>query len=441
MTTAEHAHRPSTGTRPAPPRDEPTRYDWYVVFTLLFVYMAHHLDRMVVTLLLDPIGKEFVLSDSQLGLLAGLAFAVPFALAGLPLGMLVDRVNRVRLLTALVAVWSALTALAAFATGFWTLLLARVGVAAAESGGTPTNVSLISDQMPASRRATALGVYYMGPSIGTIIGFSVAGAVAAEYGWRAGFLVAGLPGLLLALILWRTVREPARVSNKIQLVTDRPTLGDALRVIRRLPAALHLMAGSTIIGMTGIGLTTWLPALMIRNHDVGLAQVGSIMAFAIAPLGIAASLLGGRLGDYLHARGPARVPVFLAIASLCTIPALIGGILSQPLNGLIVGFAISMFAQSSLSAPTYAALMHHVPAAIRGVSASMLQVSSNVLGFGVGTQAIGVLSDALHAWSPTESLRYAMLAFCLVNFWAVLHFALAARAIRREAPAAEHGER
>ena len=148
---------------------EATRYDWYVVFMLLSVYMVHHLDRMVVTLLLDPIGKEFALTDSQLGLLAGLAFAVPFALAGLPLGMLVDRVNRVRLLTALVTFWSGVTALAAFATGFWTLLLARIGVAAAESGGTPTNVSLISDQMPPNKRATALGVYYMGPSIGTII--------------------------------------------------------------------------------------------------------------------------------------------------------------------------------------------------------------------------------------------------------------------------------
>ena len=192
---------------------ETSRYGWYVVSVLLGVYMVHHLDRMVVTLLLDPIGREFQLSDSQLGLLAGLAYAIPFALAGIPLGMLVDRVNRVRLLTVLVTVWSGLTAMAAFATGFWTLLLARVGVAAAESGATPTNVSIISDQLPATRRATALGVYYMGPSLGTIVGFSVAGAVATSYGWRAGFLVAGLPGLLLALLLWRTVREPPRSSR------------------------------------------------------------------------------------------------------------------------------------------------------------------------------------------------------------------------------------
>lgn len=400
------------------------------MFVLLCVYMVHHLDRMVVTLLLDPIGKEFALSDSQLGLLAGLAFAVPFALAGLPLGMLVDRVNRVRLLTALLSFWSGVTALAAFATGFWTLLLARVGVAAAESGGTPTNVSLISDQMPPAKRATALGVYYMGTSIGTIIGFSVAGAVAAQYGWRAGFLVAGLPGLLLAVVVWRTVREPARTVDARAPAGPSPTLLQALQTIRGNRPALHLMAGSTIMGMTGIGLTTWLPALMIRTHDVGLASVGSIMAFAIAPLGVLASLIGGRTGDMLYARGPARVPAFLAVASLLTVPALAGGLLSTTLAGLIVGFAISMFAQTSLSAPTYAALMHQVPAQIRGVSASLLQVTSNVLGFGVGTQVIGVLSDALHPRFPADSLRYAMLAFCLLNVWAVAHFLLAARAMR-----------
>ena len=131
------------------------RYTGYVVVLLLLVYMVHHLDRMIVSLLLDPIGREFQLSDSQLGLLAGLAYAVPFAIAGLPIGILVDRVHRVRLLSTLLTIWSGLTALSAFATGYWSLLMARIGVAAAESGGTPTNVSIISDAVPPRRRATA----------------------------------------------------------------------------------------------------------------------------------------------------------------------------------------------------------------------------------------------------------------------------------------------
>ena len=154
------------------------------------------------------------------------------------------------------------------------------------------------------------------------------------------------------------------------------------------------------------------------------------MAFAISPLGTVASLIGGRTGDVLHARGPAAVATFLAVCALLTIPAAAYGILSPTLTGLVVGFAIQTFVQSMMSAPGYATVMHLVPTEIRGLSASVMQVTSNVLGFGVGTQVIGLASDALRAWSPDESLRYAMLAFCAVNLWAILHFLLAARAMR-----------
>ncbi len=410
------------------PEPAASRYSWYVVAVLLAVYMVHHLDRMIVTLLLEPIGREFDFSDSQLGLLAGLAYAVPFAIAGLPLGMLVDRVNRVRLLTVLVTVWSGLTTLAAFANGFWTLLLARVGVAAAEAGGTPTNVSIISDQVPAARRSTAFGVYYMGAALGTIIGFSVAGAIAAKFGWRAGFLVAGLPGLLMAIILWRTVREPPR-SDRAKHGATAPPLGPALRMIWDNKPALHVILGTVVMGMLGIGLMTWLPTLMIRNHGSNVGQVGTIMAFAIYPLGPLASLIGGRLGDSLQARAPASVARFLTMLALVTLPAVVAGILSESMTGLVVGFAIQAIAQTMVSAPAYASVMHHVAPGVRGLAASLMQIGTNVLGFGVGTQVIGVASDALHAWSPDQSLRYAMLGFTFTALWALGHFVLAARAM------------
>ena len=209
-----------------------------------------------------------------------------------------------------------------------------------------------------------------------------------------------------------------------------PPLAHALRIVWSTKPALHVIAGSTIMGMFGIGLMTWLPALMIRNHGATLATVGAIMAFAISPLGAVASLIGGRTGDVLHARGPAAVATFLAVCALLTIPAAAFGILSPTLTGLVVGFAIQTFVQVMMSAPGYATVMHLVPTEIRGLAASVMQVSSNVLGFGVGAQVIGLASDALRAWSPGESLRYAMLAFCAVNLWAILHFLLAARAMR-----------
>lgn len=423
-------------TEPTATEQRDRRRAWYVVVVLLMVYMVHHLDRMIVTLVMEPIRQEFALSDSQLGLLAGLAYAIPFALAGIPLGMLVDRVNRVRLVTVLLTVWSGLTALSALATGFWTLLLARVGVAAAESGGTPTNVSIISDQVPPERRATALGVYYMGSGLGTILGFAAAGAVAAHYGWRAAFLVVGLPGLLLALLLWRTVREPPRHSGSSAPATKPPPLREALGIIWSNRPARHIIAGSTIAGMVAIGLTTWLPALLVRSHGASLATVGSMIAFAIAPLGALASLAGGRVGDLIHSRGPAGVALFLAGCIAVTVPAAAVGVLTGTLSVAIGAFAVQTIAQVLISAPGYAAVTRHVPAEVRGVAASVMQVSSNVLGFGVGTQVVGLGSDALAGIAQGDSLRYAMLGLSLVNVWAVVHFLLAARALREARPAA-----
>lgn len=416
-----------------------SRYSWYVVCVLLMVYMVHHLDRMVLTLLLEPIGREFRFSDSELGLLAGLAYAVPFAVAGLPLGMLADRVNRVRLLTVLVTIWSGLTALASMATGFWTLLLVRVGVAAAEAGGTPTNISIITDQVPAARRSSAFGVYYMGAGLGTVIGFAAAGAAAAAYGWRAGFLVAGLPGLVLAVVVAMTLRDPPR---RREVPTDPiapPPIGQAIRMIWVNKPALHMMAGTAIIGMFGIGLTTWLPALMIRGAGADVGKVGAIMAFAIAPLGALSAFIGGRVGDALYSRSRASIAAFLIGATVVVIVATVAGIASPSLTGLVVGFAIHTFAQLQISAPAYSIVMHYVAPEIRAVATSLIQVGTNVLGFGVGAQLIGLLSDSFHPWAGGESLRYAMLAFSITGLWAVLHFVFAARAVhvaegRRNSP-------
>lgn len=414
------------------------RYTWYVVGVLLVVYMVHHLDRMVVTLVLEPIGKEFQLSDSQLGLLAGMAYAIPFALAGIPLGMLIDRVRRVRLLATLLTVWSGLTALGSLAGSYWTLVMVRVGVAAAESGGTPANMSIISDYVPPERRSTAFGVYYMGAQLGTIVGFAVAGAVAAAYGWRAAFLVAGLPGLLLAALVLRTIREPRRGgefpgAHAAPAAPPAPPLGTALRMIAADRIVLHLIIGATIANVVALGLSTWLPALLVRSHDADLRSVGLTIAFGIAPFGALGSLFGGRLGDFIHARGPGGLGMFLAACAFITVPAAAFGILSASTTGLVVAFVVQTFAHVCFVSPCYAAVIGRVAPETRGLTAAVMQVTSNVIGFGVGAQVIGLGSDLLHDSLGQESLRWAMFAFCLVNLWAVAHFLRAASLLRHAA--------
>jgi predicted MFS family arabinose efflux permease len=413
---------------PAPPGRSYVRY---VLFTLLAVYMVHHLDRMVIALLLEPIGREFGLSDTQRGLLAGAGYAIPFAIAGIPLGMLIDRVNRVRLLAALLCVWSALTALCATASGFWWLLAARIGVGAAESGGTPANVSIISDTVPASRRSAAFGIYYMGPHLGTIIGFAVAGAVAAAYGWRAAFLVVGIPGVLLALLVSRTIREPQRSTDAPADIKASPAaappLSEILRTIWHNGAALHLIVGATLINVVAAGLFSWLAPFMIRAHGLTVRDVGFAIAFGMAPFAAAGSLCGGALADRLGGFRSPRVALMLAAAAMTTVPAVLIALTTPSTAVLIGALAIQQFAHAATIGPSYASVMGLLPARMRGASAALLQVASNVLGFGVGVQVVGLLSDALRAPFGADSLRYTMLGFSLINLWTAVHFIVAAR--------------
>lgn len=425
-------------------------YARYVLFTLLAVYMIHHLDRLIISLLLEPIGREFQLTDTQRGLLAGLGYAVPFALAGLPLGMLIDRVHRVRLLATLLAIWSGLTALCALASGFWMLMLARIGIGAAESGGTPSNMSILADYFPAEQRGRAFGVYYMGPHLGTLVGFALAGIVANAYGWRAAFLLVGLPGLLLVAVLLLTIREPPRGGiasagrmapgdpSRAATRQPAPTLGRVLRKLWDTPAALHILIGSTLGNVVAAGLTTWLPAFMIRSHGLTVGEAGLAIGLATAPLGAAASLIGGALSDRLGGYRSPRAVRMLALALGGMVVVALVGLTTRSTALMVAAFALKTFAIVLTNGPSYAAVLSLMPASMQGVSAALLQVSSNVLGFGVGVTLLGKVSDALSPEFGVDALRYTMLAFSLIGVWGAFHFLLAARALRGPALDAGH---
>jgi MFS family permease len=419
------------------------RYRWYILSLLLTVYMVHHLDRQVVSLLLVPIGAEFDLSDSQLGLLAGTVYAIAFAITGMPLGLLVDRVNRVRLLSALIAIWSGLTALCATATSFVTLVLMRIGIGAAESGGTPTNLSLLSDYFERRRRSTAVGIYMMGPQLGTIIGFAVAGIIAANYGWRAAFLAAGIPGLILAALVLLTVREPKRgASDAVHGVQEAqlaaPPFMDALRLIRQQPALVHMIIGLTIANMVAAGVAVWLPALLMRVHGVSIQTAGLSVAFGIATFAALASLFSGMVCDKLGTRSPHAIPRMAAFAALITIPFIVYGSLTGIYWIAIAAFAAKTVAHAIVNTPGYAVSLSLAPPQIRGTTTALLQVLSNLLGYGIGPQLVGLLSDTFRPIAGADSLRYGLIVFVFLNLWAAAHLLRASqwmhRSQRIEAP-------
>lgn len=415
------------------------RKRWYVLALLLSVYMVHHLDRQVVTLLLVPIGAEFQLTDSQLGLLAGTVYAISFAIAGIPLGMLIDRVNRVRLLTGLVAIWSGLTALCAGAQSFAALILMRIGIGAAESGGTPTNLSLISDIFDRKSRSTAVGAYMMGPSLGTILGFALAGIIAANYGWRAAFLAAGIPGLVLAAVLFLTVREPVRGAGDATAgaaTVKAPPLAESLRLLWSNRAMVHLIVGLTLANTVAAGVSVWLPALLMRNHGASVQTAGLSIAFGVATFAALASLGGGFLADKVAARAPDAVPRMAALAALITIPSIIYGAMTSLYAVVIAAFAFKTVAHVLVNTPGYALTLSLAPPQIRGTTMAVLQVLGNLFSYGVGPQLVGSLSDLLQPIAGTNSLRYSIAIFALINLWAMAHLLRAGQWLRRAPVAA-----
>lgn len=409
-------------------------YRWYVLTVLLAVYALHHMDRQIVTLLLQPIKQDFALSDSQLGFLAGLCYAVSFALSGLPLGLLIDRANRVRLLAVLIAIWSGLTALCGFAASYVWLVLARIGVAAAESGATPANMSILADYFEARRRGTAFGVYYMGPHLGTIIGFAVAAIVAQLWGWRAAFLVAGVPGLLLMSLVLATVREPRRGAAEIKQAADEeaPPLPAALRMIVAQRALCHAIAGIVLAMCTAAGLAAWIAPFMIRSYGVDLKTVGLSLAFAVAPAGAAGSWFGGWLITHSAQGRAALIPRLTTIAITFTVPAALAGIYSTSLHWSIAGFLVQNFFVAMAASTGYSLCLSLSGLHTRGLTMALLQVLSNVVGYGVGPQLVGLLSDRMPSDGPGRSLMHAMALLNLVSLWACVHMLLAARALRGE---------
>jgi MFS family permease len=408
-------------------------YPWYVLSLLVLVYAFHHMDRQIVTLLLEPIKHEFALSDGQLGFLAGLSYAIAFGLAGIPLGLLVDRVHRVRLLSTLLGIWSGLTVLCGFAGSFAALVLTRVGIGAAESGGTPTNMSLIADYFSRRKRPTAMGIYYMGTQIGTIIGFALAAIVAQRYGWRAGFLMAGLPGLMLMVLVLTTVREPRRgasdeIAGQVPVpAVAPPRLRQTLAFVWSQRAQVHTMSGVVIAMAVTAGMSAWLAPLMMRSYGVDLKTAGITLALGVATFGALGSFVGGLLASRLAVRNIASLPKLTALATFLTVPSALLGILYGSFTLTVVGFALQHFFNAMIVSTGYALSLELTRTTMRGTTMALLQVLCNVCGYGLGPQFVGLLSDALHPAFGVHALAYAMSALAVCNLWATVHLVFAAR--------------
>lgn len=403
---------------------------------LTFAYFFSYMDRQILAILNEDIIRDLHLSDAQMGILGGMAFAIFYAGLGIPVAWLADRSNRVRIIAGALAIWSGFTALGGLAGNFWQLLGARIGVGIGEAGSSPPSHSIIADLYPPDKRASAMSIYSLGVGLGAAFGTIIGGVVATYYGWRVAMYVIGLPGLLLAAIIWAVVPEPKRGLSDAQIAMDtaRPSLIDGFTTLFANRAALHLVAGFTLTSMIGYGLTAFGPSFMQRSFGFTKLDIALKVAPAGAIIVAVAAIASGRIADRLTRRygqysQSFMVAVFKTIGlplTLCVYTA------TNPTFGVGAYFLSILFSTAYLGV-TFALIQSEAPIRSRATWAAITLLVNNMIGLGLGPFLVGMLSDALKPAYGAESLRYSMFVFAAITPWAIFHYWRAGVLLKRKA--------
>lgn len=275
----------------------------YTVFLLFLAFAFTFIDRQILSILFEPIKADLDLSDTQLGFLGGMAFSLTYSLLGVPLAMLADRRGRKSIITWSLTIFSTMTVLCGMAASFIYLAMARIGVGIGEAGVNPASQSIVADLYPPEKRSAPMSVIAAGAPVGIIFGLIGGGWIANEFGWRVAFFVVGAPGLVLALVMALTLREPRRgmADGHDENLRDAPSLLTVLGFMWRSPAPRNLLIASTLANVAGYGVNSWFPAFFMRTHDLSLTEVGVIVGLAGGTAGLIGALLGGWLFDKVSA--------------------------------------------------------------------------------------------------------------------------------------------
>lgn len=413
-------------------------YRRYVLILLTLVYAVNFVDRQLISILQESIKDDLGLSDTQLGLLTGFAFAMFYVLAGIPIARWADKSNRRNIISLSIGVWSLMTALSGMAANFVHLLLARVGVGVGEAGCSPPAHSMISDMYPPEKRATALSFYAIGINIGIMLGFLLGGVINQYFGWRTAFFVVGAPGLALALWFRFGVEEPIRGWSENRVVeTDTVPF---MRVVKHILARkylIHTSFAAALSAVAGYALSSWNASFYIRSHGMPTAELGIWLAVGVGVFGSLGTFYWGYLSDHFGRRERRYYLQIPAIAILLTIPFMVLAYTTESTRlSLILSLLPPAFTTGYLGA-SLAVFHSSVEPRMRATASALLFLVLNIIGLGMGPTIVGATSDLLADSYGVESLRYAMLLVVpLACVWAAGHFFLAARCYREiEAPA------
>jgi MFS family permease len=421
-------------------------YTRYAMWLLLGIYIVNFIDRSVINILAEPIKQDLKLADWQLGLMSGLAFAILYTFLGVPIARFAEHSHRPRIISIAAATWSGFTILCGVAGNFWQLLLFRGGVGVGVAGCTPPAHSLIVDYHPIEKRASALAFYSLGGAIGTLLGLVIGGLVYDAYGWRISFMVAGLPGLALAVLAFFTLREPRRMLARHAAAAhaSASTFGQTVAYLFKTPTFWFVAFGATIFNFSGG--TAFTASFFLRNHTVEVAALAAGLGLkSVGFLGLAIGLtnaagavgiwLGGWITDRYGARDLRNYMVAPAVAALLIMPVRVA-LYTVDSTGLALALLTGVaFLGGFWWGPVFSAGQSVVPPHMRATSAAILLFLINLLGAGMGPLVLGLVSDYFNhglGMGPAEGVRWALLASVVVGFGAFACFWAARRTIRED---------
>jgi MFS family permease len=423
------------------------RYKHYLLLVLLLIYAFNGVERVAFGLLLQDIKSDFQLSDTQLGLLTGIAFALFYSVMGIPLARWADRGNRILIVATTTALWSGAVALCGFAGSFLQLMLIRIGVAVGEAGCLPPANSLIADHFSRAERPRAISIYFLGAPVGVGIGYFCAGWLNELYGWRSTFILLGLPGLLLSALALFTLREPRKqradgtelsggTTGPAILDQDtplvQPDLSEVFRTLWGQKAFRHLLLCFVVAVFFATGIEQWKPAFFIRSYGLQTGELGTWFAVIYGVGGFLGTYLGGELASRFAANNEALQLKSVAIL-YCGLSVVWACTYLAPTVGLAMGLmALGTIANGMANGPLFATIQTLVPSRMRAMSIALLFLFANLVGMGLGPLAAGMLSDALRPWAGEESLRYSLLLLCPGILWSAWHVWRAGEVVGRD---------
>jgi predicted MFS family arabinose efflux permease len=422
--------------RQAVPFNLSTLYGGYVLGVLLLVGLASWVDRQVFSIVLESMKHEMRFSDTQLGLLGGIAFGLFYAAVGLPIAAYADRLNRRNIISGAVLLWSVMTSFCGLASGFGSLFLTRMGVGIGEAGGSAPSQSLLSDYFPPEKRAFAMGVFFSHVPLGYVIAYALGAWSNVSLGWRGTFIAFGIPGLLLAMLVRLTVRElPRGYSERVRVPRAAPTLPEAIRYFLSRPSLRHLPMVGAAHGIGAFGAAVWMPAYFMRVHSMTVVEVGASLALIMGVVGLLGTLAGGYLSDLLVKKtGDARWYMWLpAIMLVTSIPFTILMYSSASPVVALAFYVVPALANHMLLGPVTASMQNLAGTRRRALVAAFYLFLVNLVAMGLGPFIVGALSDTFQAAWGNASLRYTLLVLVSTTCaWASIHLLLAARTINQD---------